>query len=145
MDKVDLVDTRIRQVLEKLNRTCQGSYTLVYHASTVGEMVLSADYALCQSLSDDGIAALLSIAIVQKNQPQSKLAESQANVVLRQQQMEQQDYAAGKLAALADYRIEGFQDYLQKSSLYSGQHELTNRDARIRAFSRGYYEIRPSK
>lgn len=144
-DKVDLTDTRIHQILTKLNATCQGSYSLVYHASGAGETVLTADYALCESLSDDGIAALLGVAITQKQQPPLTQGPSQVNPSVQRQQLEQLDYEAGKLVAMADYQIEGFQEYLQKSSLYSAQPGMTNRDARIRAFSRGYHEIQPGK
>jgi len=134
---------RLDQLTGRINRACRGSHVVVLGAgdSAVSSGLISVDYALFDSLSDDGAAVLVAEAIAARSKLPSQM-QTQADarrVVL------ETDETVGRYIAKAGFSSAGFAERLNAEKLLAVglQQSGVPDEMRIAAFMSGYSSERP--
>ena len=129
---------RLDQLTERVNKACRGSHVVVLGAgdSAVSGGLVSVDYALFDSLSDDGAAVLVAEAIAARSKSPSQM-QTQADV---RRVVLEGDEAVGRYIAKAGFSSAGFAERLNAEKLLAAglQQNGVPDEMRIAAFMRGY-------
>lgn len=132
---------RLNKIAQTINQTIGSSNIVVFGDSHINNSVVAVDYALFERLSDDGVAVMVTNAIIQK-----KVKEENGMSIIYNRL--RGDEKVGEYIALAGYGSNGFKEWLEKVNLFSfesGQNPVFSSQRRIYAFLEGYQRANPKQ
>ena len=139
LNDVDRLDT----ILDRFNNSTKQSYSGVFGVDDRHtEGMIGIEYEIFNSLSDDGVAAVVAQALASRETIETvgpaELANNN-NPIIRRDVLAQ-DEKAGQFMAKAGYQVDGFEEFVTSVSLQSpivGEVAVSQAE-RIQAFRQGY-------
>ena len=136
---------RLTKLAEKVNRACGRAYTAAFgggRTPTINSSLLEIDYALFDSLSDDGAAVLIAEAIASRlwPPPQPYMQVSQAQKLMDTGILKADEFT-GNCIAKAGFSPDAFNEWLgvaKRLSPGSLRQDGMPDQMRLDAFMRGY-------
>jgi len=132
---------RLNKIVKRINQVIGSEHVVIFGGSQVNGSVTAVDYALFARLSDDGLAVMITDAILQRQ------AEGNNILTIAQQRL-QMDEAIGKYIGLAGYKPDGFKEWLEQCDLISFQPQAENQPSvqrRIYMFWEGYHQAQSER
>lgn len=127
---------RLEAIVSKIRKSRLDIVSVVFSPASMQKNVVPIDYnAFCQ-LGDDAVAAMIIRTRLERDISPEYLSDSNGNVD-NNRHILNLDEKTGYYAAQADFKMDGFREYLEASYLF-GASGLVSQSLRIESFKRGY-------